>query len=156
VLPVRNRIRNTIDQNLSGAPAGLLKGVLLGEKRGIPTEVSEAFTWAGVNHVLAVSGFHVGLIAAVDGKEALHVRKLQDVNLVITDCKMPNISGLEFMEAAREDDPELKFIVVSSTATEEDFKQLRPKAIHGQAIPIDRAERCCQLCTELEVHSTYE
>ena len=65
VLPVRNRIRNTIDQNLSGAPVGLLKGVLLGEKRGVPTEVSEAFARAGVNHVLAVSGLHVGLIAAV-------------------------------------------------------------------------------------------
>ena len=71
----------------------------------------------------------VEVIEAVDGKEALHVLKLQDVNLVITACKMPNMSGLELMEAAREDDPELKFIVVSPTATEEDFKHLRPEAI---------------------------
>ena len=69
------------------------------------------------------------MIEAVDGKEGLHVLKLQDVCLVITDCKMPNMSGLKLMEAAREDDPELKFIVVSSTATEEDFKHLRPEAI---------------------------
>ena len=69
------------------------------------------------------------MIEAVDGKEALHILKLQEVDLVIIDCKMPNRSGLELMEAAREDDPELKIIMVSSTATEEDFKQLRPKAI---------------------------
>ena len=65
MLPVRNRIRNTIDQNLSGAHAGLLKGVLLRQKRGVSTEVSEAFAPAGVNHVLAVSVLHVGLIASV-------------------------------------------------------------------------------------------
>ena len=71
----------------------------------------------------------VEVVEAVNGKEALHILKLQEVDIVITDCKMPNMSGLELMEAAREDDPELKFIVVSSTATEEDFKHLRPEAI---------------------------
>jgi len=65
VLPVRHRIRQVIDRNLSGAPAGLLKGVLLGEKRGVPDSVRTDFARAGVNHVLAVSGLHVGLIAAV-------------------------------------------------------------------------------------------
>ena len=64
VLPVRRAVRRAVDLNLSGGPAGLLKGVLLGEKRGIPEEVREAFTRSGVNHVLAVSGLHVGLIAA--------------------------------------------------------------------------------------------
>ena len=63
VLPVRSLIRRAIEQNLSGGPAGLLKGVLLGAKRAVPKEVKTAFTQTGVNHVLAVSGLHVGLIA---------------------------------------------------------------------------------------------
>ena len=63
VLPVRNLIRQAIEQNLAGGPAGLLKGVLLGAKHAVPEEVKTAFTQTGVNHVLAVSGLHVGLIA---------------------------------------------------------------------------------------------
>ena len=63
VLPVRNHIRRAIEQNLSGGPAGLLKGVLLGAKRAVPEEVKTTFAQTGVNHVLAVSGLHVGLIA---------------------------------------------------------------------------------------------
>ncbi len=65
VLPVRRGVRRGVAYNLSGGPAGLLKGILLGEKRGVPDDVRTAFTRAGVNHVLAVSGLHVGLIAAV-------------------------------------------------------------------------------------------
>ena len=63
VLPVRNLIRRAIEQNLSGGPAGLLKGVLLGAKQAVPEEVKTTFAQTGVNHVLAVSGLHVGLIA---------------------------------------------------------------------------------------------
>ena len=63
VLPVRNLIRRAIEQNLSGGPAGLLKGVLLGAKHAVPEEIKTAFAQTGVNHVLAVSGLHVGLIA---------------------------------------------------------------------------------------------
>lgn len=63
VLPVRNLIRQAIEQNLSGGPAGLLKGVLLGAKHAVPEEIKTTFAQTGVNHVLAVSGLHVGLIA---------------------------------------------------------------------------------------------
>ena len=65
VLPVRRGVRRGVACNLSGGAAGLLNGILLGEKRGVPDDVRTAFTRAGVNHVLAVSGLHVGLIAAV-------------------------------------------------------------------------------------------
>ena len=63
VLPVRTLIRRAIEQNLSGGPAGLLKGVLLGAKHAVSEEVKTTFAQTGVNHVLAVSGLHVGLIA---------------------------------------------------------------------------------------------
>ena len=63
ILPVRGVIRGAIEQNLSGGPAGLLKGVLLGAKKAVPEEVKTTFAQTGVNHVLAVSGLHVGLIA---------------------------------------------------------------------------------------------
>ncbi|MBT5452817.1 MAG: DNA internalization-related competence protein ComEC/Rec2 [Gemmatimonadetes bacterium] len=63
VLPVRGAVREAIERNLAGAPAGLLLGLLLGEKRRIPEEVREAFRGTGLAHALVVSGLHVGLVA---------------------------------------------------------------------------------------------
>ena len=61
---VRAHVRGTIRQNLSGAPAALVEGVLLGDKSQLPDSVRDDFSRAGVSHVLAVSGLHVGLVAA--------------------------------------------------------------------------------------------
>ena len=62
VLPVRRSIRGSIQQNLRGAPAGLLQGMLLGEKHRIPAETRDSFRRTGLAHALVISGLHVGLI----------------------------------------------------------------------------------------------
>ena len=62
VLPLRRAVRQSIERNLAGAPAGLLLGVLLGEKQRIPEEVRAAFRSTGLAHALVVSGLHVGLV----------------------------------------------------------------------------------------------
>ena len=62
VLPLRRAVRQSIERNLAGAPAGLLLGVLLGEKRRIPEEVRAAFRSTGLAHALVVSGLHVGMV----------------------------------------------------------------------------------------------
>lgn len=64
VTPLRNHVRRVIRQNLSGAPAALVEGVLLGDKSRVPDAVRDDFSRSGVSHVLAVSGLHVGLVAA--------------------------------------------------------------------------------------------
>jgi competence protein ComEC len=63
VMPVRRAVRQAILANLSGAPAGLLLGMLLGEKQGIPEEVMEGFRVTGLAHALVVSGMNVELLA---------------------------------------------------------------------------------------------
>ena len=62
VLPLRRAVRQSIERNLAGAPARLLLGVLLGEKRRIPEEVRAAFRSTGLAHALVVSGLHVGMV----------------------------------------------------------------------------------------------
>ena len=62
VLPLRRAVRQSIERNLAGAPAGLLLGVLLGEKRRISEEVRGAFRRVGLAHALVVSGLHVGMV----------------------------------------------------------------------------------------------
>jgi competence protein ComEC len=65
IFPIRRSIHKSIDRNLLGTPAAVLKGILLGEKRGLPAQVKAAFANAGVIHILAVSGLHVGLVVAI-------------------------------------------------------------------------------------------
>lgn len=60
---LRRRARETIERALPPASAALLAGLLLGERTSLPPELDASFRRAGVYHLLAVSGFNVGLIA---------------------------------------------------------------------------------------------
>jgi competence protein ComEC len=44
--------------------ASVLTALLIGDQKRIPQELADAYTRAGVNHILSISGFHVGVIAA--------------------------------------------------------------------------------------------
>ena len=52
---------------VKGSPAskGLVLGILTGDKRDLPPITKAAFSSAGLSHLLAVSGFHVGLIGGM-------------------------------------------------------------------------------------------
>jgi len=62
VLPLRRSIRRVFQSHLSGAPLGLLQGILLGDKHRIPEEVASRFRHTGLAHALVISGLHVGLV----------------------------------------------------------------------------------------------
>jgi competence protein ComEC len=64
VLPVRNHLSTVIDQLIRGEEAEFLRGIVLGDRSGIPWGTREAFSRAGVAHVLAVSGTHVAIVTA--------------------------------------------------------------------------------------------
>jgi competence protein ComEC len=44
--------------------SSILTALLVGDQRRIPHDLADAYTRAGVNHILSISGFHVGIIAA--------------------------------------------------------------------------------------------
>ena len=71
----------------------------------------------------------VEVMEAGDGQQALDALAVEPVDLVITDCKMPNMSGIELMRHAKEQHPGVPFIVVSSTARSEDLVDLSPRAV---------------------------
>lgn len=54
------QIRQAVEQP---ERSSVLMALLLGNQKRIPEELSRAYTRAGVNHILSVSGFHVGVIA---------------------------------------------------------------------------------------------
>lgn len=43
--------------------SSVMAALLIGEQKGIPEELSHAYTRAGVSHILSISGFHVGILA---------------------------------------------------------------------------------------------
>ncbi|MDD2897070.1 MAG: DNA internalization-related competence protein ComEC/Rec2 [Desulfuromonadaceae bacterium] len=44
--------------------SSVLTALLIGDQRRIPRDLADAYTRAGVNHILSISGFHIGVIAA--------------------------------------------------------------------------------------------
>jgi len=64
-LSARDKIKEITNQTLPHPYNYLLVGMLLGEKGFIPPYLKEVFTDAGIMHILAVSGLHVGIIAMV-------------------------------------------------------------------------------------------
>lgn len=53
-------IQNSIHNKSVSA---VLIAVLVGDQKQIPNDLNRAYTRAGVNHILSISGFHIGIIA---------------------------------------------------------------------------------------------
>lgn len=62
-LSARDKIKEITKHHLPPPYSFLLIGMLLGEKSFISPNLKEIFTEAGIMHILAVSGLHVGIIA---------------------------------------------------------------------------------------------
>ena len=62
---IRRTIRRYIDANFSPDGGALMKALTVGEMGGVSKEVRNAFTAAGVNHVLSISGLHVAMLGVV-------------------------------------------------------------------------------------------
>jgi len=60
----RKLLRAAIREN-AGSPEGeIIQAMVLGEQSEIPREVMDAFSRTGTTHIIAISGFNIGIIAA--------------------------------------------------------------------------------------------
>lgn len=62
---VRQKIDHAISSSAKGDEAGFLKTIILGKRDEISDETRQSFARAGVAHLLAISGLHVGFLAIV-------------------------------------------------------------------------------------------
>ena len=60
---LRNNIIRIIDSSLPSEQAGLLKGIVIGERGGLSEETKENFNISGLTHLLCVSGANIAYIA---------------------------------------------------------------------------------------------
>jgi two-component system NtrC family response regulator len=65
--------------------------------------------------LLAPEGYEV--LTAGSGREALKLVREADVDLIITDMKMPGMSGMELMEEAKKIEPDLPVIMMTAYGT---------------------------------------
>ncbi len=61
-LKVRSKIVFVIENSLPRQQAGLLNGMLIGYREGLSQEVQDAFSNAGLTHIMAVSGANVAFL----------------------------------------------------------------------------------------------
>jgi len=62
---VRQALSALIDRAGKGPSAAVLKALVIGDRSAISAEVRDGFNRAGVGHVLAISGLHIGIVATV-------------------------------------------------------------------------------------------
>jgi two-component system NtrC family response regulator len=88
----------------------------LTKKRILVVDDDDSLRWV-TQAQLHQSGYDVA--AAADGNSALETIRQSPPDLVITDLKMPGMSGLELLRKIREDHPEIIVIVVTAFGTVE-------------------------------------
>ncbi|MGD2279310.1 MAG: ComEC/Rec2 family competence protein, partial [Candidatus Omnitrophota bacterium] len=62
---LRKKSSKVIDKFLWGAPKAITESVILGQRSGLADKINDIFIKTGTMHILAVSGLHVGILAAV-------------------------------------------------------------------------------------------
>lgn len=63
-ISIRKKALKLVDQNFDITTAPIAKALLLGYKNELEGETRNAFARAGLSHIMAVSGLHVGLVIA--------------------------------------------------------------------------------------------
>ena len=61
---LRQDIMDVLHKNMNGENSMLATGMLLGQKSGMDNDLRDTFSYAGISHILAVSGLHVGFLVA--------------------------------------------------------------------------------------------
>lgn len=98
IYDLRARMESALGQSMTQQSFGAIKGMLFGDKADMDAEWVDAFQVTGIMHVLAVSGQHVGIVAAFVGVLLAKFRHrglkmLITTMLVLTYCVMAGFSA---------------------------------------------------------------
>lgn len=62
---IHNRVYNLLEDNMNKENADISYAILFGDKNALNDGVSEMFSYAGISHLLAVSGLHVSVLVSI-------------------------------------------------------------------------------------------
>ncbi|MCS6786247.1 MAG: sigma-54 dependent transcriptional regulator [Thiobacillaceae bacterium] len=99
----------------------------------------EAIALANLTHVLEREGYRV--TACRDGQTGLAALAAGDIDVVLTDLRMPGIDGLEVLHRVRADRPDVPVIVITGhAAVDSAVEAMKAGAYHYLAKPFRLAE----------------
>lgn len=87
---------------------------------------------------------------APDGNVALRIWKNSRVDLVVTDIVMPELNGLELLEALKREDPRVRIIAISGITARRLNEAARAGAMAILVKPIDPEELVQEITRALE------
>lgn len=70
-------------------------------------------------------------IRANDGMEAIKIVDQGDISMVITDMRMPKMSGLDLLQKIKEGNPDLPVVVISGYALDDEGSNLLESMADG-------------------------
>ncbi|MBD3257220.1 response regulator [candidate division GN15 bacterium] len=88
--------------------------------------------------------FDCGSVVAADGAEALSELEASDFSMVITDMRMPNMTGLELLQRVKEKWPKLPVVLISgytNAAIENDDAVHKPDGFLGKPLMMSDIEK---------------
>ena len=89
--------------------------------------------------VLQEEGFEA--LTATSGEEALEIIEHSDVDLVLTDMKMPKMDGIELLENIKQKDPELPVVMMTAHGTVEKAVEAMQKGAYNYILkPFDNEQ----------------
>ena len=66
LLLLRQKIRDEIENSIANpTAAGLLKALIIGDRSGLTNEDWKLFKHTGTNHLIAISGLHIGIVSGL-------------------------------------------------------------------------------------------
>ncbi len=65
ILELKNKLRESIYQNLSPPQSSILGAMILGDKRRMSDDLKEKLNISGLRHITAVSGMHVAILTTI-------------------------------------------------------------------------------------------
>jgi len=88
--------------------------------------------------------FDYDSVRASNGNEALDVLQSGGISMVITDMRMPNMSGLELLEAVKEKYPSLPVVLISGYSVNQVNSQMsavKPDGFLGKPLMMSEVEK---------------
>lgn len=70
ILKIKHAFTGRVTNLLKEPESSLLLGILIGAKKTLPTNITDAFNRAGLSHIIAVSGFNISIIVVALGYAA--------------------------------------------------------------------------------------
>ena len=133
-LKLRDRFADILSGNLSKNEAGIMKAILLGDRSGISKPIRTLFVQTGTAHILAISGLHMGIVAALFFLVAKTIpvgRRWQSTAVIFL------VAGYAFLTGARPSVVRaavMTVIFLASFILEREFDRLNTLCLAGTAI----------------------